>query len=174
MKFSLWLVLFALAFIAEVSFLPRIFGPGIPHVSFAVFLLGVASQEFLPALWFAGSAGMIRNFFAPTGDPTHTIFFFAIMLAIHFFERASRWDELAKRIGGILFGILVIPLAWDSAIGIGMTLFRISAFGFHWSDLASKVGAQEGLFTIIWFSVFAWISVRWFRNNRSRALAMLR
>ena len=174
MRFLSVFFLFFVAIVFEIAILPQWFGSAVPAISIAVFFLGVAFQGFWPALWFAGLAGILRDVIAPSQDATHTLFFFGIFFVMQFFAFVSNWDEIARRIAAIGAGIIIgIPLSWFAASLVGRSFFHLATPVFSVSELLSRSGAIESIFTIVWFSVAVWVSIRWVRTMRRRAMSRI-
>lgn len=173
MKFFLWTSAYLVALFLDMVCFSRLFGSAAPTISFGVFLLAAASQRFWPGLGFAGCAGVARDIVAAHQDATHAIFFLATFLVIQGVEVVSSWDEPMQRIAGVVAGVVAIPLTWSMAEGLGQMVFHHTPHLLVWSDIASVPGVSEAVFTIVWVSLFAWFSLRWFRSRRSSALERL-
>lgn len=172
--FLFWLGMFLLGLILETVVLPGFFGAYVPTLSLGVLVMGVSTQPFLAGFWFAGLSGLLRDSLAPPGDATHTIFFFLIFLLVHGFRIIAQWDEPSLRIGGALFALISIPVTWVLASRIGEAVLRLSPHGFSWRDAASATAVREVLFSMLWFSAFFWLTMRWFRRIRHQELNRIR
>ena len=173
MKAVLWLISYALAMLFEIFIFPIFFGINIPSLTTAVFIAGIAFQEFVPGFWFAGLSGALRDALWPQEAAWHTIFSLGLFFSVRLFLAVTQWEEPLRRISAAAAGFLAIFPVWFLSSAAVRFFFGAEGSYIAWGDLASSLVIREIIFAAAWFSVFSWLTVKLWERKMSRRLGHL-
>lgn len=165
MKFSLWLAAFLAALVIEFSVLPRFFGAMTPSITLPVMLLGIAFQRLGPGLAFAGLAGLSRDIVA--GGGANTFVAFGTVAVIHGVLRFTGWEESLGRISAVGAGLALHPFLRFAGDRLSGLLWATNGSVFAWPGLTNGPALRGLIFTLLWFTVFSWLTIR--AESRGRA-----
>lgn len=168
-----WLLLYLAALAFESAVLPELLGASVPSISGAVLIVGIVIQRFVPGFWFTVLAALIRDLLAPAAAPPHLASALVTFLAVHLFGALTQWDEPLRRIGGALVGIIARPVGLGVGAGLGRALFGSTLAAPGLADLASAAVRREAIFAALWWALFVWLTLRWFRRRRREEVSRL-
>lgn len=174
MKALLWIAAYAAVLVLEVSFLPGFFGTGVPALSVAALLLGIAFQDFWPGLWFSGLAGFGRDVLVPGSGGAETMAALLVFFAVRLFLALDFFDMALERMSAVLVGLAMIPVASGIASLLARIAFGASILSFQGRDLLSSTALRESMFAVIWFLAAAWLTARFYARKRREVMSRLR
>lgn len=173
MRFILWTIVYIFILFCEIFVLPKFFGASVLPFSFSIAIIAIADQVFLPGILFASLAGVLRDLVTPEAAPSHTIFFLAIFLFMHFFRVITNWDEPMGRIGSIFSGLLLQVGAWTVSIALSSIFLIHASISDAFRSATAYVSPFDILFEFLWFVLYAWLMIGRYRRLRTAALATL-
>lgn len=174
MTLIFWLLIYLGILILEVAVLPVFGGSWTPAAASAFLVMGIALQDFYPAFWFAGLAGLTADFFLSPGSlVSHTVLALTVFFVVSFFRAVTQLDQPLYTIASLAVGFLACPLSWFSAILAARTFFQQSDMAFSDSFRFDRLFLMATVYASIFIAVFSWLFVRRFARRRATRLSQL-
>lgn len=173
MKWLAWLLAFSGSLLVAATVAPTFLGAASPDLARAVFVLGAALQRFRPAFWFTLVAGLLGDLLAFGSSTSYTLAAFLVFFVVRAVLSVSSWEEPMRRIAAVASGVVAGPFAFALASFLPPLLFGLPPAPSPWPAVRGRTFSVELLFTIVWFSLFVWVSMARFRVRQRARLARI-
>ena len=171
MSVLFWFGSFATALVVEISILPRLAGGWVPTLTTIPLLAGIAMQSFPAGLLFAVLAGILKD--VVTGSGMYLLVALGTFFAMRLFLRLTQWERPLGAIAAVAVGLLFQPVIWFLAARVLYFFFHVTAPAFGVENFTRRGTLEDILFTLAWFTLLSWLTIRMARSRNERRLRHL-